>query len=102
MEAVKEAAKKVKVPVKILSGHLIKVAGVEELTIEVSEGEYTLSEIISIILKRIPKLKPLFESKDPGKQPFVAVNGEVSYNRDRVFKLGKSSRITIFSVGAGG
>jgi len=102
METVEEVAKKIKVPVKILSDYLIKVAGVGELAIEVSEGEYTLSEIIDTILRRIPKLKPLSESKDLGKQPFIAVNGEVSYDKNHVFKLGKSSRITIFSVGAGG
>ncbi len=92
----------IKVKVLVLPDILVDVLGFVEKEIELPEGKHTFKDIIEHLKKVIPKLLEVLNTKELNKEIFIAINGQVFYDLDHEIHLDDGSRISIFTVGAGG
>lgn len=86
----------------ILSDRLVKLLKCRESSSEVSisSGEYSVEELLSKTLGSIcESYNALGENK---VETFVAINGQVYYDRSKKVNVNGDVRITLFEVGAGG
>jgi len=99
---VRNLSNNIRIKVKVLSDPLIRIVGIEETDIVVNKGRFSLNELINTLKSLIPNLEKVFQTRRLGREVFIAVNGQVIYDLNKVVELGGESRISIFTLGAGG
>jgi len=90
------------VKVKILPDPLINKLGFQESVISLEPGTYKFGELVRILVEKIEGLEEILNTKTLNKEIFIAVDDWLPYDLDRPVNIKDGSKISIFTVGAGG